>query len=219
MSREAFFSEVYAKCHWSGGGSGSGSSPANSARYRELLDRLLRAVPFGLVVDVGCGDWRVGGLMNYHERPLRYVGLEIVPAVCAKLVETHKHRNVEFRRADVLVDPLPPVNPVVASLLVVKDVMQHWLPEEVQSFLPKMVPFDYALLTNDVATPGAEKSWHSKTRDRYRPCDVRLLGLQAVEVLSQDSPKPNHPRKVTLLLRRGGTEPVPAELAARLAVR
>jgi hypothetical protein len=51
------FSKAYRDDHWQGG-SGRGSTPKNTAEYREFIECFLRERKIRSVVDIGCGDWR-----------------------------------------------------------------------------------------------------------------------------------------------------------------
>ena len=55
-----------------------------------------------------------------------------------------------------------------ADLLILKDVMQHWLPEEILGFLPQLDRYRYALVTNDVPASQEPIEWYQRWR-RGRP--------------------------------------------------
>ena len=55
-----------------------------------------------------------------------------------------------------------------AELLIMKDVMQHWLPAEISAFLPRLAQFPYSLITNDVEAPELRPKWH----ERWHPLDL-----------------------------------------------
>ena len=51
------FDEIYDKDLWEGG-SGGGSTIANTVAYRAMLEGFLRDKKISSVLDVGCGDWQ-----------------------------------------------------------------------------------------------------------------------------------------------------------------
>ena len=72
------FEEMYQKKIW-GGGSGVGSLPEATVRYRAVLQKLLTDYQVRSVVDIGCGDWQTGSLVDWTG--IEYTGIDIVPEV------------------------------------------------------------------------------------------------------------------------------------------
>jgi SAM-dependent methyltransferase len=142
---EDIYHQIYASDHWQGG-SGPGSTADASAEYRRIVQRLLASIEIRRVVDVGCGDWQVGSLIDWSG--IDYTGIDVV----ASVVEADRARfatgDVRFEVADARSADLPP-----ADLLLIKDVLQHWPSADVQRFLSDTLPrYRYALITNDIAS-------------------------------------------------------------------
>lgn len=141
----AVFGRIYASDHWKGG-SGEGSTDRASAPYRAVVERLIGSDDVATVVDVGCGDWQVGSLVDWS--PVRYTGVDVVDSVVESDRDRFGSPRVGFVRCDARHDLLPR-----ADLLLAKDVLQHWPTADVQSFLRRSLPaFRYVLLTNDVSS-------------------------------------------------------------------
>ena len=92
------------------------------------------------MLDVGCGDWQLGQLMDWTG--IDYTGLD-VSAVVLKNTRRFASRTVRFIEGDARTVALPK-----ADLLLVKDVFQHWSNADIAGFLPKLAAFRFALITN-----------------------------------------------------------------------
>jgi SAM-dependent methyltransferase len=139
------FADIYRADLWNGG-SGVGSAPDATGPYRRLVRQMLASPEITSVVDVGCGDWQLGSLVDWSG--VHYIGIDIVPEVVEENVRRFGARGVEFRVADALNGTLP-----VGDLLLVKDVLQHWPLADVHPFLRGPArDFPFALLTNDLAS-------------------------------------------------------------------
>lgn len=140
MSRHSeIFDRIYTSNLW-GTGSGAGSAPANTEPYRRFLSTFIRTNRVRSVLDVGCGDWQIGKLIDWSG--VHYTGLD-VSGVVLKNTRLHARDGVQFIEADATTDPLPR-----ADLLILKDVLQHWSNDDILRFLPKLQGFDRALITN-----------------------------------------------------------------------
>ncbi len=143
-ARDAF-SQIYETDAWEGG-SGVGSAKDATVPYRAVLARLLNARDIHSVLDIGCGDWQMGSLMDWSS--VSYTGVDVVPAVIEQDARRHAGTGVRFHIADARTDHLPD-----ADLLLAKDVLQHWPTVEIQAFLAQVLSrYRYVLLTNDVAS-------------------------------------------------------------------
>ena len=149
-----------------GKGSGSGSTPAYTEKWRGFLRAFLDRHGVRTVLDFGCGDWQHSRLIDWGDRP--YFGVDVVPGLIARL-------KADFgspTRLFLLVDPRNPVLPD-ADLLICKDVLQHLPNATIQGLLPILRRFRHALFVNDKSkTPG----------DNNRDCRIggwRCLDLSA----------------------------------------
>src|SRR6185312_8202393 len=98
--------------------------------YRAVVERLCRARDVRSVVDVGCGDWQLGSLVDWTG--VAYTGVDVVPPVVEADRARYGREGVRFEAADALRDPLP-----TADLLLAKDVLQHWPNGDVEAFLAR----------------------------------------------------------------------------------
>jgi 2-polyprenyl-3-methyl-5-hydroxy-6-metoxy-1,4-benzoquinol methylase len=107
------FSEIYRRRLWAAKGqadaapfySGPGSDPAVSAPYIEAVQRLIEELGIASVVDLGCGDFRVGARLL---RPgLAYHGIDVVEDLIKFNTEKFASANVQFSCRNIIEDELP----------------------------------------------------------------------------------------------------------------
>lgn len=136
------FTDIYDRNAWHHG-SGTGSLPETTGPYRAMLAAFLRDNAIASVVDFGCGDWQVSGLIDWTG--IDYLGLDVVPAVLAANRARFAAPGIRFAAIGTL-DDLPP-----ADLLVCKDVLQHLPLAEIEACLAVFATrYRFALITNDV---------------------------------------------------------------------
>lgn len=137
------FGHIYEQDHWDGG-SGIGSAPDATEPYRAMLARILPATDVRSVVDVGCGDWQLGSLVDWSS--VDYLGLDVVPVVVERNRSRFGKPGVRFEVGDARLQPPP-----AADLLLAKDVLQHWSNADAAAFLrTNLRRYKYCLLTNDI---------------------------------------------------------------------
>ena len=86
--------------------SGLGSEDPATAAVREMLPPLLQRLGAHSLLDAPCGD---AGWINQADLGVRYVGIDIVPELIARLQGRAASGEVtgEYHLADITVDPLP----------------------------------------------------------------------------------------------------------------
>lgn len=156
------FARAYATGQWHHG-SGSGSSPANTARYRRFLAAYFTEHHVKSVLDIGCGDWQSTRLIDWTG--IEYTGIDLVPNVILRNHFRYGWRpNLVFAVADALSVP----RLLDTDLVLVKDLLQHW-PDAAIGQLEERLAGRRALLTYDLRRDGA----HADTEPGgYRPLDL-----------------------------------------------
>jgi SAM-dependent methyltransferase len=163
------FGKIYQTDFWNGG-SGVGSAAETTVVYRAFLDRFLTRANITSVVDVGCGDWQLGRLVDWSG--VNYVGIDVVDSVIEANADAYGSDAVRFAEFDVLddLDALP-----VADALLIKDVLQHWPIADCKRFLSWATSrYDYVVATNDVS--------HVRSSRRMTNTDVPLGGWRCLDV-------------------------------------
>jgi hypothetical protein len=144
------FSEVYAQNRWGGAPgefcSGSGSASSQTSAYASMVRAFVADHHLRTIVDLGCGDYRVGQLLRQPGD--RYVGVDIVPG----LVEHNRVRfggpETEFLCLDISTDELPP-----GDLALVRQVLQHLSNAEIAAVLQKIRRYPFVLVTEHHPAP------------------------------------------------------------------
>lgn len=165
MSHSEVFDHIYKNNIW-GQGSGNGSIPANTEDYRTFITNFIRTNRIRSVLDVGCGDWQIGRLMDWSN--VNYTGVD-VSFVVLENTKQYARPGVQFMLADAVADPLPS-----ADLLIMKDVIQHWSNSDILKFLPKLQGFRRALITNGFPSQWAHRINQDIPAGMFRPVDLTL---------------------------------------------
>ncbi|GAA1616897.1 hypothetical protein GCM10009679_21490 [Saccharothrix algeriensis] len=137
------FEQIYRDRLWTDG-SGPGSDPANTGRYRVFIEQFLVQNDVRTVVDLGCGDWRSSRLIDWNGAG--YLGVDVVESVIVLNKQRYQAGDIRFARLDDE-DELPH-----ADLLIVKDVLQHLPNSEIHRLSRLLGRFSRALVTNTVTS-------------------------------------------------------------------
>lgn len=136
------FSYIYDKKIWyvNDSLSGEGSELKYTENLREWLIYNLPILKINTFVDAPCGDfnWMRYVLPNVN---VNYVGLDIVPSVVKKNIETYSNSKIQFKIANICEDKLPS-----CELIMVRDVLFHLSFEDINSFLINLAKTDYKYL-------------------------------------------------------------------------
>ena len=140
------FNEIYENKMWGGRRaseffSGGGSNDFNTTEYRQYVQRFLTENNVTSVIDLGCGDFRLGRLMDWDG--IAYVGIDVVAGVIEKNRKLYASENVTFLQRDMLTESLPN-----ADLCLIRQVFQHLSNEDILAVLPKLSKYRFVLVTD-----------------------------------------------------------------------
>jgi SAM-dependent methyltransferase len=121
--------------------SGPGSNPEFAAPYAEAVRRFAEDKGVKTIVDLGCGDFRVG--RRIARPPFRYVGVDVVDVVVDYNTKHYAAENIEFLRRDICLDPLPG-----GDLCLVREVFQHLCNDQILAALKQMRAYRWCLVTD-----------------------------------------------------------------------
>lgn len=110
------FDQIYLNSRW-GYKSGPGSDPEHSKIWIDTVNSFLEKEDIQTVMDVGCGDWRLGQRYNLQDKV--YTGIDISSVILNEITH-HASDNVKFIHGDF---EFLDVNNV--DLIIIKDVLQH----------------------------------------------------------------------------------------------
>jgi SAM-dependent methyltransferase len=178
------FAEIYQGNRWGGEqgsfNSGSGSAPVHARQYAEAVNRFVIGRGVRRVVDLGCGDFRVGALLL--ETGIDYTGVDVVESLVSRNARRHGSARVRFERRDIIRDELPD-----AELCLIRQVLQHLSNEQIARILANTAKYPYVLVTEH--HPAAH-ALREKNRDKPPGEDVRIYDGSGVYL---DAPPFNVP--------------------------
>jgi len=201
----SIFGEVYEKKMWGGKTaprwfSGRGSVDYNTEKYREYVQQFIQEHDIKSVVDVGCGDFRLGELMDWSG--ISYIGTDVVGELVERNNKKYASDNIKFVECDITEDDLPE-----ADLCLVRQMFQHFSNDDILAALPKLSKFKYVLITDAVSPEEPPVRNLDKPTNRYRRTGSELylesppFDLDAEVVLSY--PSRNEEEVFRTLLVRG----------------
>jgi hypothetical protein len=150
---EETFSEIYRDKSWGENrseefcsGAGSVSEEITKIYVNEVKKDLesLNLVHCTMV-DLGCGDFRVGAQLALSAKI--YKAVDVVPSLIQYLKKLHTEKNIEFYLCDI-VDGEPPVGDVAF----LRQVFQHLSNEQISKILPKLNEYKVTYITEHLPT-------------------------------------------------------------------
>jgi SAM-dependent methyltransferase len=195
-STKEVFTEIYAENIWGDRRphadkdfpfySGPGSGEAAASPYADCINAFIDKHGIKTVIDLGCGDFRVGS--RIARSSLHYVGVDVV----GPLIQANQTRfgsdHIQFQCLDIIADPLP-----AGDLCLVREVFQHLSNAQIIAILKKLKAFKCAIVTE--CQPGPPGSFHPN-KDRPHGDESRALWNSGVVLSLVPFSIPN----VTLLL-------------------
>jgi hypothetical protein len=152
LHRRRTFQSVYREQLWGADNacnffSGVGSRGEHVNKYVDIMIPLLLQhasdIPEELiVVDLGCGDFTIGSALLKSLKGIRYIGCDIVPELISHNQYQFGLKNIEFRRIDMVRDPLPG-----GHVCLLRQVLQHLSNAEIAAILPKLAKYNYVYVS------------------------------------------------------------------------
>lgn len=165
----SIFEQIYAQNRWGGHAgefcSGSGSDPSFATRYRDVVLGFLAETRLTRVVDLGCGDFRVGQLLAAPT--IDYTGVDVVGPLIERNTREFARNAVRFVHLDITADPLPP-----GDVCLIRQVLQHLSNDQVQIILRKALrQYRYVIVTEHMPAQGP---WVRRNVDKPHGSDTRI---------------------------------------------
>jgi SAM-dependent methyltransferase len=158
------------------------------------------------VVDLGCGDFRVGALLA-RIPAVRYIGCDIVPELVAQNTRLYGSSTISFRCLDIVAEDLPR-----GHIYLVRQVLQHLPNHDIETLMAKLSSCENVYVTesqpetregpvNPDKPIGAEVRFDWRTgRGRGVELDQHPFGLHIEEVCRASS-DPKLSREVIVTYR------------------
>ena len=174
-SPEEIFSRIYENHHWGGPGegyySGHGSDEALARPYAEAVRNFICAKGIRSVIDLGCGDFRVGSLLQLDR--VSYVGVDVVPKLIARNQAKYAREGVSFTCLNIVDDSLPQ-----AELCLIRQVFQHLSNAQILSVLGKLHQYRFVIVTEHYPAP--EVKGVVANKDKATDGETRIVDGSAV---------------------------------------
>ena len=168
------FSDIYARRQWGSADreffSGDGSTETQVSAYVALVRDFVQRRRIRTVLDLGCGDYAVGRRLRMPG--VRYLGVDVVPALVAHHQRAFRDAETDFVCADILRDELPR-----ADLCLIRQVFQHLSNGEIQQALERVSGHRFTLVTEHFPAPDR---WVGPNLDKPHGPDTRVLDGSAV---------------------------------------
>src|SRR5579872_4089543 len=177
VDRRTLFSSIYANGTWGGQRgefySGSGSLQRFHEAYRAILRDATRDIASPIIVDLGCGDFRVASAVLPPEA--RYIGVDIVPSMIAHHQDTYANERVQFQCLDIVNDVLPD-----GDVCLIRQVLQHLSNDEISAVLRNTAKYQTLLITEHFAPD--DRSTYAPNRDIPHGAGTRVPLDSGVDV-------------------------------------
>ena len=168
------FTEIYRRNRWGGEQgtyhSGSGSTNDHAWAYARVINAFIEQHGVRHVVDLGCGDCRVGSLLAGSG--VMYTGIDIVACLIDDNRRNYASERVRFECLNVIEDDLPS-----GDLCLIRQLFQHLSNDQIGKVLEKVESYRYVIVTEHYPAPGALRE-----KNLDKPCgeDVRIYDGSAV---------------------------------------
>jgi SAM-dependent methyltransferase len=191
MTKE-IFDNIYKQSIW-GYKSGPGSAPNYAMTWITQVNKFLDKEDIKTVLDIGCGDWRVGQKLKLENK--QYTGIDISSVI----IDDIKHNatnNIKFINVDIEEYDIPQTD-----LILIKDVLQHLPNSSIINIVNKIIKScRYAIICNDISIenigdiePGGHRAinllkepfnFNFKEVDRWPV--VKSPGVKVISLYSRD---------------------------------
>jgi SAM-dependent methyltransferase len=128
--------------------SGPGSDAGPAQAYAGRICKFIADNRISSVVDLGCGDFRVGSMLVNDD--VRYTGVDIVDDLITVNGKRFGAQNIQFQCLDIIRESLPD-----GELCLIREVFQHLSNSEILRVLPKLRKYRYAIYTDYQPSPSA----------------------------------------------------------------
>lgn len=148
---EEVFTDIYLTGKWGKGDSpffsGEGSVTDTYLEYVKFMQDFIRTHDIKRVVDLGCGDFRVGRHLTQN---VKYTGCDVVQPLVDYNQKNFGNEHIQFLKRNIITDDLPE-----GDLCLVRQVFQHLSNDSILKVLPKLARYKYVVIAD--AQPYADK--------------------------------------------------------------
>jgi SAM-dependent methyltransferase len=145
MTAQEVFTQIYATKMWGAGTeefySGPGSNAKVAKPYADFVINFIAEHNIRTIVDLGCGDFRVGRMIA--SCGVAYTGVDVVQPLIEENNRRFGNQSIRFQCLDIATDHLPD-----GQLCLIREVFQHVSNAQISAALAKMTKYNYVLFTD-----------------------------------------------------------------------
>jgi 2-polyprenyl-3-methyl-5-hydroxy-6-metoxy-1,4-benzoquinol methylase len=174
LSAEEIFTDIYAKEVWgkSADGSfasGSGSSGSAAEQYVTFVADFIKSRSIASIVDVGCGDFRVGfSLMeSLYGLQVKYHGIDVVKYLVDYNNDTFSDNYTKFSTINAITHDLPD-----GDICLIRQVLQHLSNKDIIDILTKTAKYSSVIIAEHHPDPELLTTHNA---DKVRGADTRIV--------------------------------------------
>ncbi len=132
-SVQEIFIEIYEKGYWRTAEtvSGNGSDLGETETLRRELPGLLQKFGIKTLLDLPCGDFN--WMRHTDLSGIQYIGADIVPEMIAANNQKFSAPNINFRKLDLITDPLP-----LVDCILVRDCLVHLSLDQIEQAIKNL---------------------------------------------------------------------------------
>jgi hypothetical protein len=171
LSVEQTFETIYKNNLWGGPPgefySGTGSAMKIADPYCNYVRQFIRENYIKSIVDLGCGDFRVGRRLVVQNTS--YVGIDVVSSLIERNTREFGREGVSFQTLNAI-DQVPPAG----DLCLVRQVLQHLSNEQIMRVLRNCGSFKYLIVSEHAML----RNSCAKNGDKVHGYDTRPSGIE-----------------------------------------
>ena len=187
---EDIFTYIYESRIWGdnknnnySGSSGPGSGVEYNKKYIEIVKKVIKDYNINNIVDLGCGDFKIGRLL-YDDINVLYYGYDIYKKIIDYHITQYPEPKYTFKHLDFYTNK---ESIIEGDMCILKDVIQHWTTEEIYIFMDYLIEskkFKYILLVNCC---NQNKDNQYCETGGWRPLTCNLLPLKKYNAVKIDN--------------------------------
>jgi SAM-dependent methyltransferase len=144
LSTKQVFTDIYLSNLWGGNKgefcSGDGSVNKYTSTYIEVVKDFIIDKQIKTVIDLGCGDFKVGAKIQLDK--INYIGIDIVEVLIEENCRKFANEQTKFLCLDIIKDILPE-----GDLCLIRQVLQHLSNDQILSILSSVRKYRYVIIS------------------------------------------------------------------------
>ncbi len=180
MNNKEVFDLIYKNKYWNDTtnlndfSSGLGTENINTEKYILYLNNFIVSHNINSIVDIGCGDFKIGKKICEKNKLLKYNGVDVSGIITENNNKLYANENINFKCIDASKEDLP-----FADLCCIRQVLQHLNNNDISNILNKLKQFKYVLVSEHLPI---DEFLIEKNKDKLTGPDIRLYDGSGVYI-------------------------------------